>query len=63
MMSAHRTGRGVVGYFETAEEAEELRATLATVDKRSQTVWLQQGGFAQVARREAGGGYGGYGGQ
>ena len=48
MMSAHRTGRGVVGYFETAEEAEDLRSTLATIDKRSQEVWLQQGGFAQA---------------
>jgi len=40
MLSAHKTGRGVIGFFETAEEAEALRQKLAAIDKRSQAKWL-----------------------
>eukprot|EP00966_Prymnesium_polylepis_P292947 6766213-Prymnesium_polylepis.1 len=50
MLSAHRTGRGIVGYFETAEEAEALRATLVRLDGESQARWA---GFAQDLQLEA----------
>jgi len=40
MLSAHKTGRGVIGVFETAEEAEALRQALLAIDKRSQAAWL-----------------------
>jgi len=40
MLSAHKTGRGVIGFFETEVEAEALRQKLMAIDKRSQEVWL-----------------------
>lgn len=40
MLSAHKTGRGVIGFFGTPEEAEALRESLVDIDKRSQADWL-----------------------
>jgi len=43
MLSAHKTGRGVIGVFETAEEAAALCARLVEIDKGSQVDWLADG--------------------
>ena len=40
MLSAHKTGRGVLGFFETVAEAEALQQNLIAIDKRSQEMWL-----------------------
>ena len=44
MLSAHKTGRGVVALFETAEEAEALRESVVAIDQRAQEAWLAGGG-------------------
>lgn len=44
MLSAHKTGRGVIGFFETEDEAEALREKLVGIDKRSQAAWLADSG-------------------
>ena len=43
MLSAHKTGRGVIAFFDSAEEAEALRQRLVAIAKRSQAAWLADG--------------------
>ena len=43
MLSAHKTGRGVIGFFESADEAKALCDNLIAIDKRSQEAWLAGG--------------------